>query len=385
MDAPRVLVVLGTNAGWSRGILRGFMAAAHERAWTVLHYHPDANLSWLIDEWQPDAAVFGPEFGSAGSDRLDPAAVVSVTIDRTAQGISSVCIDEKAIAELAAEHLLATGLRNVSTFRFDQWGFAIERERAFIARARKAGVHVAPGWGDESARPEDRHEQPGAIVAWLRKLPKPCGIFTLTDSWARTVERCARVAGCRIPEDLPLVGVDNDALECELLSPPLSSVVVPWREVGDHAAKLIQRALARKSSECRRIQVSPWSVMARRSSDVLAVDDELVSKAVSWIRAHAERRLTVSAVVSAVGSGRQRLERGFRRVLARTIQEEIRRAHVDVAKRLLETTRVDLGQVAERSGFSTATLLNLAFQRELGIAPGAYRRHMRHAHEDLND
>ncbi|HEY2407472.1 MAG TPA: substrate-binding domain-containing protein [Polyangiaceae bacterium] len=380
MDAPRVLVVMGTNAGWSRGILRGFMAAAHERAWTPLHYHPDANLRWLVDEWRPDAAVFGPEFGADGSDQLDPTAVVSVTVDRTAQGISSVCIDETAIAKLAADHLLATGLRNVSTFRFDQWGFALARERAFIAFARAAGAHVAPGWGDESvSRPEDRHEQPAAIVAWLRALPKPCGIFTLTDAWARTVARCARIAGCRIPEDLALLGVDNDALECELISPSLSSVVVPWREVGEHAADLIQRALARKSSKPERIVVSPPTVMARRSTDVLAVDDELVAKAVTFIRAHAERRLTVGAVVSAVGSGRQRLERGFRRVLARTIQQEIRRAHVELAKHLLETTPGDLNQVAASSGFSNATLLNLAFQRELGMAPGAYRRRIRQA------
>ena len=197
--------------------------------------------------------------------------------------------------------------------------------------------------------------------------------------------RYARVAGLRVPEDIALVGVDNDTSECELMSPPLSSVPVPWTEVGQNAAKLVHRALSGKSLDAQRIVVSPLAVVARRSSDVLAVDDGLVSKAVAWIRANAERRLTVGMVVQTVKSGRQRLERAFRRVLDRTIQEEIRRSHVDVARRLLETTHVELKQIAQQSGFTNATLLNLAFQRELGMAPGAYRRRMQHALCGVND
>jgi LacI family transcriptional regulator len=253
----------------------------------------------------------------------------------------------------------------------------VAREQAFIERARAAGVRVVAGWAGTSAA--ERRENPAAMLSWLRALPKPCGIFTCTDGWGRAVARYARVAGLRMPEDIALVGVDNDTSECELMSPQLSSVPVPWVEVGKNAAKLVQHALAGKSLHAQRVVVSPLAVVVRRSSDVLAVDDGLVSKAVTWIRANAERRLTVGMVVQAVESGRQRLERAFRRVLDRTIQEEIRRSHVDVARRLLETTEVELRQIARQSGFTNATLLNLAFQRELGMAPGAYRRRMQQA------
>ena len=117
--------------------------------------------------------------------------------------------------------------------------------------------------------------------------------------------------------------------------------------------------------------------MARRSSQVLAIDDELVAKAVTWTHAHADRRLTVPTVAKAVGSGRQRLERRFRAVLDRTVQEEIRRAHVELAKRLLVTTNVSVADVAKQSGFTNAALLSVAFQRELGMPPSAYRRRAR--------
>jgi LacI family transcriptional regulator len=376
MNTRRVLVVLGTDAGWSRGILRGFMAAAHERDWTVLHYHPASDLSWLADEWTPALAVIGPELGAEAMARLAPATLVSVTVDRSADRIASVCLDEQGIAALALEHLLAAGLRHVTTFRFDQSAFAVARERAFREQALAAGAQVATGWGSDEYSPLERGERPAAMVAWLRGLPKPCGIFTCTDGWGRTVARYVREAGLRVPEDLALVGADNDVLECELISPPLSSVMIPWQEVGQSVATLVRLALSGQSIAGRRVVVSPVAVASRRSSEVLAVDDALVAEAVAWIRDHSEQRLTVTMVARAVGSGRQRLERRFRRALDRTIQDEIRRAHVDTARRLLETTRAGMAEVAERSGFKTASLLSIAFRREFGVPPGAYRRRL---------
>jgi len=370
---PRVLVVMGTNAAWCRGILRGFMSVAHERNWTILHYTASTDLSWLADEWAPGAALIGPEPGSDELAALHPATLVSVTIDRTASGIGSVVPDEHAVGTLAAEHLLATGLRQLTTFRFDQAPFAVLRERAFLDSAREAGATTPPGWGSDDL-PRGRHEDPAAIIEWLRGLPKPCGIFTVTDNWGRAVARYARVVGLRVPEDIALVGADNDTLECELISPTLSSVMIPWQEIGRNAAGLVQQALSKRPIEAQKIVVPSAGVVARRSSEILAIRDPLVAEAVRWIRAHVEQRLTVPMVAQAVGGGRQRLERRFRAVLNRTIQEEIRRAHVERAKQLLATTHAGMGEIAKQSGFTTAALLNVAFRRELGITPGSYRR-----------
>lgn len=374
VNPDRVLVMLGTDAAWSRGILRGFMAAAHERDWTLLHYAPCMDLTWLINEWAPSAVVIGPELGPEVTARLAPATLVSVTVDRSAEHIASVCLDEEGIAALALEHLLTTGLRHVTTFCFDQSPFALTRARAFYEQAQAAGAEVTKGWGSNDLAPEERGERPAAIVAWLRALPKPCGVFTCTDSWGRVLARYAREAGLRVPEDIALIGADNDVLECELISPPLSSVMIPWQEVGRNAATLVRLALGNQPISQRRVVVSPVGVAARRSTDVLAIDDELVAKAVTWIRGHAERHLSVTMVARAIGGGRQRLERRFRRAINRTIQDEIRRAHVNAAKVLLATTRSTLSEVAEGSGFTNASLLNVAFRRETGVTPGTYRR-----------
>jgi LacI family transcriptional regulator len=372
-----VLVVMDTGAAWSRGVLRGFTAEAHEQGWGLLHYHFTSDLQWVMREWSPAVAVIGPELSPEAVAQLAPATPVSVTVDRSAEGMASVCLEEEAIASLALDHLLATGLRQLSTFRFGDSRFAVARERAFVEGARAAGASVGIGWGSDDAEPEQRGENPAMIIAWLRQLPKPCGIFTCTDGWARAVTRCARAAALRIPEDLALIGADNDVLECELMAPSLSSVMIPWQEVGRSAAKLVGRALSGRSIRFERLVTSPIGVVARRSSDVLAIADPLVANAVRWIRTNADRRMAVPTVARAVGCGRQRLERRFRRVLDRTVQEEIRRAHVEMARALLDTTPASVSEIAKRSGFTNAALLTVAFQREVGMSPGAYRRRVR--------
>jgi LacI family transcriptional regulator len=376
MVADRVLVILGTENAWSRGILTGFMAAAHERGWTLLFYNAASELRLLTGALRPVAAIVATAFDAPEFAELGTRTFVSLTVDRTREDIASVCLDEAAIGRLAYEHLRTTGIRNVSTFRYDESAFAIAREEAFVAAARAAGTRVAEGWGIRDGH-VDRRENPTAMVAWLRGLPKPCGVFTCNDGWARAVARYAGLAELRIPEDIALIGADNDELECELMSPPLSSVLIPWQEVGRSAARLVHRGLSGKLDAKERTVVAPLTVVARRSTELLAVEDTLVASAVEWIRANATRRLTVPSVAHAVASGRHRLERAFRRVLGRTIQEEVRSARVQAAKRLLEGPRLSLAAVAKATGFKTASLLTAAFRREIGMTPGVYRRLVR--------
>ncbi|HEY4014536.1 MAG TPA: substrate-binding domain-containing protein [Polyangiaceae bacterium] len=382
MTGPHVLVVLGTSAAWSRGILRGFTAVAHEHGWNLLHYHPSANLEWLAREWTPSAAVLGPEVLGPWPAVLGSRVNVSVNVDRVAEGVASVCLDEERIAERALAHLVSKGLRNVTAFRFGDWSFAVARERHFAEKAVAAGVRFVEGWWAGTADPPRSEENPAAIAAWIRGLPKPCGVFACSDAFARVVARYARATGLRVPEDVAIVGVDNDAIECELTAPPLSSVAIPWRSVGQNAAWLVRSALGGDEIAGRRVMVSPADVVTRRSSDAMAIGDAMVGSAVRWIHQHADTRITVPEVARAVGTTRQRLERRFRSVLGRTVLHEIRAAHVEAARRLLATTGLGLSQIAAQSGFTNAALLNVAFRRLVGEPPGAYRRHVRGASGD---
>jgi LacI family transcriptional regulator len=263
LDAPRVLAILNMGTAWSRGVLRGFMAAAHERRWTVLHYPPPVDLAALVHKFAPSVLVVGPDSGQVPSAIGGAIPIVSVAQDLGSEGIVSVYPDEERIGVLALEHLMATGLRQVSTFRLDGSEFGLARGRAFVARAHKAGARVAVGWGSDGAAPPGRGEDAEGIISWLLGLPKPCGLFTCADHWARIVARYIRLAGLRVPDDIALVGVDNDLVECELLAPPLSSVMVPWTELGSHAARLVQRLLHGQRLERQRWLVPPLGVRSK--------------------------------------------------------------------------------------------------------------------------
>jgi LacI family transcriptional regulator len=181
---------------------------------------------------------------------------------------------------------------------------------------------------------------------------------------------------------MALVGVDNDTMVCELASPPLTSVAVPWRTVGELAAVFVERALSGTNVLGERVTVTPVDVIARRSTDVAAIEDPIGAHAVAWITSNSPRRLTLDAVARASACSRQRLEQRFRTAIGRSVMQEVRRARVEAAKRLLSTTNSALPLVAKPCGFADAASLSVAFRRETGMPPGAYRRKFRSSRSD---
>lgn len=372
--SARVLILLDTASTWSRGVLRGFASYAHQQGWSVLHYHPGVDVEWLVTKLQPHAAVCGPHVGNIWPKPLEHCVSVAANCDLSDQGVASVCVDEAAVGQMALKHLSERGLKDLSTFRFDAQPFAVRREQAFVESAHHSGLRVVPGWSRQ-------HEDPTVIEAWIRALPKPCGIFACCDPWGRVVSRYAQSAGARIPEDVALLGVDNDSIECELITPPLSSIAIPWRALGENVAALVAKGLSNVDIRGQKVVIPPLDVVTRRSTDIFAISDPLVSAAVHWIQQNSQSQVSVPKVASAVASTRQRLERRFRGVLGRTVAQEVRRTRVERAKQLLATTELVLPDIATQAGFTNASLLSEAFKKELGMSPGRYRRGVRRIEE----
>ena len=371
---PRVLVVLDESMGWLRGVLRGFTEVARARNWTLLHYHAPADVRWLVELFGPKAVVMQGAPKRDAAEVLSSCTVVSVNDDQSTNGMASICLDERKIGELAAVHLIEKGFRALSTFRFNDETFAVSREQAFRETATLQGARLVPGWWDQGTDPPRWAEVPSAFIGWLLGLPRPCGVFACTDRWSSVVARYAHLAGVRIPEDIALIGVDNDILDCELSSPPLTSVAVPWRSMGAQAATLVGQALSGLEIAGQRMVISPVGVVPRRSTDVTVVDDPVVARAISWIRERVDRPLTLQSIARASSCSRQRLEHRFRAAIGRTVMQEARRARVEVARRLLSTTDLPLPSVARQCGFTSAVQLCVGFRRETGMPPGAYRR-----------
>jgi LacI family transcriptional regulator len=271
---------------------------------------------------------------------------------------------------MAAEHFLARGFE---CFGFcgarDRW-YAHERGRGFVDTLTRRHAPPLECWVDESTDSSAATE----LQQFITALPKPAAVLACNDRLAWMVGLQCKYLKLRVPEDVAIVGVDNDVIMCQLCHPPLSSVATSSVRIGYEAAALLDRMLAGEPPPAQPIIVAPNGVITRQSSDILAIEDPLVVEALTFIRAHACDGANVETVVRELAISRRRLEQRFQQVLGRTPAAEIRRVRVERACRLLANTEVSLGAVAFEAGFADAPRLTKVFRREMGTTPSEFRQ-----------
>lgn len=295
---------------------------------------------------------------------------------RPSSGIPYFYADQRAVARLAAEHLLQRGFRHFAYYGYRPGaitGFSAERGAAFEQCVRAAGCRVWTRLGPYGV-PRQWTPLQALLRAWLASLPKPLGLLAANDKAARQVLDACRAAGLRVPEEVAVVGVDNDEMLCQLSNPPLSSIEQGARRIGFQAAALLDRMMSGWKPRRLKYVVAPEGMVTRRSSEIIAVEDENVATALTLIRAQAVNGIKVSDVVQAVAISRSQLERSFKAALGSTLHDEIRRVRLDQAKRLLAASALPIKQVALRCGFRTVQHLTATFRQFVGTAPAAYRR-----------
>jgi LacI family transcriptional regulator len=218
---------------------------------------------------------------------------------------------------------------------------------------------------------EQREEE---LATWIRTLPKPCGLLVCSDQVGLHVLEACRRADVEVPDELGVVGVDNDETLCEICNPPLSSVDAGHEAVGYEAAKLLDSLMKKRSAATVVRRVRPQGVVIRKSTDLLATVDTHVAEALHIIREHACEGLMANEVVRRLPVSRSVLQRRFRRETGRSIQEEIIQVRLDAARKLLAETDLSLVDIAEQSGFKHQEYMGAVFRSRLGKTPTQYRQ-----------
>jgi LacI family transcriptional regulator len=295
-----------------------------------------------------------------------------------ASGIPYFVSNEQAIARLAAEHLLERGFTNMAFCGFPRtatnlWSDA--RAEAFCRHIAKAGRACAVYCGRRrTTRDWDAHQRD--LADWLAPLPKPLGLMACDDARARHVlEACQRL-GLRVPDDVAVIGVDNNEMLCELSAPPLTSVEQGLRRMGYKAAALLDGLMSGRKPKPSRLRyvIDPETVVTRRSTEALAIDDAEVAAAARFVRDQACRGIRVPDVAAVIHVSRSTLERKFTSVVGRTVHAEIQRVRIERAGQLLATTNLPMKQVALRSGFRNLPYMTTLFRRRFGCTPAKWRR-----------
>jgi LacI family transcriptional regulator len=280
-------------------------------------------------------------------------------------------VDEDEVGRLAAEHFLDAQFRHFAYMgRADAAGFTGRRGVNFVEHLRQAGHNCHQL---ESRRQKDK-DPCEMLLDQLRALPKPIALFSPNDFRAYRASLACAQLGLRVPEDVAILGVDNDETVCNWSVPPLSSVPVPGIDIGYRAANMLLDWLAGHEPARETILLPPRPVVKRRSTDFVAVEDSELSKALQYIRDHAHEGIGVSDLLEQVHMARRTLHRRFRTVVGRSPYAEIQRVRMERAKAMLLDTQLSISEVASRCGFYSSEHLATLFRRATDTSPTAYRR-----------
>jgi LacI family transcriptional regulator len=385
LTRPRIAVLVESSRGYGRGLLQGIAAYVREHGpWTVDIQERrlyDAAPKWLR-HWRGDgiiARIASPPFArQLGRLRLPTVDLAGL---HRVEGVPVIITDHQAVVRLAADHLLSLGLRQFAFCGFGGIYYSQKRGQYFaeylavkghtvhVFSARSKRRRLAPSALDEESAPPG-----GEMAAWLRSLPKPVGLLAVTDNRGHQVLNICGEHGVAVPDEVAVIGVDNDEMLCDLCEPPLSSVALnPWK-VGYEGAALLDRMLQGNSPPRERTLIPPLGVVTRRSTDVVTLVDADLAAALRLIRERACGRITIEDVLREVPISRSTLKRRFATILRRSPHEEIRRVQLQRVMQLLSTTRLPLAKIAQMTGFLHIESMCRLFKQKTDVTPGRYRK-----------
>jgi LacI family transcriptional regulator len=381
---PAVALLIETSNAYARGLLSGVVRFVREqhRPWSI-HLAEQGRGGtpprWLAG-WRGDGIIARVENAQiARAVRRKRLPVVDVSAARHLRNVAWVETDDAAIARLAAEHLLERGFRQLAfcgdpAFNWSNW-----RRDHFvrIVQGHRRACHVFDSRSIGRRGDSQRHRR--ALADWVRELPKPVGMMACYDIKAREILDLCREFRIAVPEDVAVIGVDNDELLCNLSFPPLSSVIPDAQQTGYEAALLLDRLMRGITVPSSAHLIEPLGVATRQSTDVLAIEDRDVATALRYLREHAYDDIDVADVLKTVTVSRRVLERRFLRIVGRTPHAELARLRIERVKEFLADTDLNLDVISRRAGFRHPEYLSVAFKKSTGRTPSAFRRQHRSA------
>jgi LacI family transcriptional regulator len=373
----RVALLIETSNRYGRDLLHGvhdWVSAGANWSIRLTEQARRAPLPAWMRSWQGDGIIARVDSAEiATALRKTGLPVVDVSAERAKSVFPRVSIDNRAVSQLAAEHLLGKNLRYFAYCGDAQYLWSRQRGEAFVRVLRGHGFRAAEfpagrtagaGWEKETQ----------AMAAWLADLPKPVGVFACFDGRAQQILEACHVAGLAVPEQVAVLGVDDDELVCELCDPPLSSVLPNARRAGYEAAAVLTKLMAGRTRGAADLkEIEPVRVVARRSTDAVAVADRHVAEAMRYIREHAHDGIGVKDVLRAVPVSRTLLERKFGRLIGESPHRLIKRQKIDRVRQLLAETDVPIARIADMTGFESPSYLSAVFRRETGESPREFR------------
>ena len=385
---PRIVLLVESSRGSGRALLRGIANYAHHHGPWSFYWEPGGlERAWpALRTMEADGIILRDvkKVDEVLASKL-PAVVIGHSLSEI-PGLVNVVTDSEAIGRMGAEHLLQCGFKHFAFCGYtenplERTVWSEIRGEFFDARLGRAGIAKPPHYALSNAE-QDWPNERRALADWLEALPKPLGLMACNDDCAQQVMEACKLARLKVPDEVGVIGADNDEVVCSLTDPPLSSIVINFERAGYDAARALDQLMRGRKHVRARITAAAPHIVTRRSTDFVATEDAHLTHALQFIRDRARSGLSVNEVARAVGLSRRALEKRFRALLERSILEEIRRVRTDHIARMLLETDLPVASIAEMLGFADAHHFARYFRAGKQMSPLRYRvRHARYSAE----
>jgi len=378
-----VIVIVEKSRAYGRGLLRGIARYAAIHGPWQLRMEPEfyrfsrrQSKKWMAQKRADGVIAHLADVATIESVIASGVPAVIAGIREPAAGAHMLMTDDEAIGRMAMDYFSDRGFRQFAYCGLDEMYWSRQRGEAFSRKVQEAGCEIRLYESPKGRRPRNDEAEISLLADWLRSLPKPTALLACNDDRSRQVLAACKAAELQVPDEIAILGIDNDELVCEIEYPQLSSITLNVEAAGYAAATLLDRLITgRQVSRAEgRVVVSPLYVAGRQSTDVLAAKDREVTAALRFIREHAREGIQVGDVVEATALSRRALQQRFRRVLGRPIHDEIKRAQIDYMARLLVTTNLPIAEIARLLQSTEVRNIARYFRRRTGLTPSQYRR-----------
>lgn len=378
---PHVAVCVDQFRSHGRGVMRGIAEYVETFGPWSLFIDPLADSHYpqgRSENWRGEGILTYIE-DAKRAERLRRTGIPTVELFayRLDRILPLVAPDDVAVGRLAAEHLLGRHFRHFAFCGYTGVLWSERRQAGFTSTLTQAGCPPPTCWSTPRPSTLAKWEQvQQQLTAWIRQLPKPVGLMACSDHHAQRILDACQRARVAVPEEVAVVGVDDDEEICRLSNPPLTSIVLNSEKAGYEGAKLLAKLMRGrgKPGKPEVLLIPPVGIATRRSTDVTAINDPLIANAARFIREQACRGVTVEELLSEFKTSRSVFYQRFHDTLGRSPHYEILRVQLERVKNLLCQTTLPLKTIAEMAGFNNPNYLNVAFKREVGQTPGEFRR-----------
>ncbi len=375
---PHIALLIETSNAYCRNLLLGVADYVRDnRPWSLyLGEHERGALvpGWLR-RWKGDGIIARIEDETMAQVIVDMGVpTVNVSASDFVKEMPTVVDNEEVKIRTAFEHLQERGFREFAFCGTAGYIWSTTREELFKRLVHEADCACHIYKNPSSGKHHDNWEQEQTkVVKWLQNLPKPVGLLASHDFRGQHVLDACHRAEIAVPEQVAVISLGDDDVLCNLTSPSMTSVASAPRDAGYKASSVLDQLMAEKSVSPRLLLLESFWVHQRQSTDVMAIDDEDVVTALQMIRRQACDGIKVEDLLKKVPLSRRQLELRFKKLVGRTLHEEILRVKITHAKQLVAHSKLPLSDIANRAGFAHASHMGEVFQNKLGVTPSEYR------------